>query len=54
MKADHMRIGLIVSDDLDYGLDLANALGDVGDERQDPSGHPLRGGPSKLPRFQPR
>lgn len=32
MKADHMRIGLIVSDDLDYGLDLANALGDVGDE----------------------
>lgn len=27
-----LRIGLIVSDDLDYGLDLANALGDASDE----------------------
>lgn len=26
-----MKLGLVVSDDLDYGLDLANALGDEGD-----------------------
>ncbi len=26
-----MKLGLVVSDDLDYGLDLANALGDAGD-----------------------